>query len=65
LFFGIAGVLLGPFAGACIGVFSLVREAGRAGRAGLGATVGLLLGMALKIAVAFAMLGIFAIARLD
>jgi hypothetical protein len=37
----------------------------RAGRAGLGAAVGLLLGMALKIAVAFSMLGIFAFARLS
>lgn len=63
LFFGIAGVLLGPFVGACIGEFSHVREVARAGRAGLGAAVGLLLGMALKIAVAFSMIGIFAVAR--
>jgi len=63
LFFGLVGVLLGPLVGACIGEFSHVREVARAGRAGLGAAVGLLLGMALKIAVAFSMLGIFAAAR--
>ena len=64
IFFGLPGVLLGPFVGACIGEFSLYRSMGGAGRAGVGATLGLLLGMALKIAVAFSMLGIFAVARL-
>lgn len=65
LFFGFIGVVIGPFIGACLGEFSHVRQLGRAGRAGIGATLGLLLGMALKIAVAFSMLGIFAVARLS
>ena len=64
LFFGLPGVLLGPFLGACIGEFTVLGELRSAGRAGLGTALGLLLGMAAKIAVAFSMLGIYAVARL-
>jgi hypothetical protein len=63
IFFGLPGVLLGPFAGAVIGEFSTQRHLGKAGRAGFGATVGIVLGTAAKLAIAFTMLGIFAIAR--
>jgi hypothetical protein len=63
IFFGLPGVLLGPFAGAVIGEFSAQRHLGKAGRAGFGATVGIVLGTAAKLAIAFTMLGIFAIAR--
>ena len=58
-----SGVLLGPFLGAVIGEFSAQRHLGKAERAGFGATVGIVLGTAAKLAIAFAMLGIFAIAR--
>ncbi len=63
IFFGLAGVLLGPFLGAVIGEFSAQRHLGRAGRAGFGATVGIVLGTAAKLALALTMLGIFAIVR--
>lgn len=63
IFFGLPGVLLGPFFGAAIGEFSTQRHLGKAGRAGFGATVGIVLGTAAKLAIAFTMLGIFAIAR--
>ena len=63
IFFGLPGVLLGPFTGAVIGEFSTQRHLGKAGRAGIGATVGLVLGTALKLAIAFTMLGLFAIVR--
>ena len=63
IFFGLVGVLLGPFLGAVIGEFSAQRHLGKAGRAGFGATVGLVLGTAAKLAIAFTMLGVFAIAR--
>lgn len=63
IFFGLAGVLLGPFLGAVIGEFSAQRHLGKAGRAGFGATVGIVLGTAAKLAIAFTMLGIFAISR--
>ena len=63
LFFGIPGVLLGPFVGAVIGELSAQRNIEEAGRAGIGATVGLLLGVAAKLTLGFAMLGIFLVAR--
>lgn len=63
IFFGLVGVLLGPFVGAVIGEFSTQRHLGRAGRAGLGATLGLVIGVAAKLALALAMLGVFAVVR--
>jgi len=63
LFFGIVGVLLGPFIGAVIGEFSSRPDLRAAGRAGVGATLGLALGAAAKLALAFAMLGLFIIMR--
>jgi len=55
--------LLGPFTGAVIGEFSEQRHIGAAGRAGIGATLGLALGVAAKLALAFAMLAVFGAAR--
>jgi len=63
LFFGIPGVIFGPFIGAMIGEFTVNRELFSAGRAGWGATLGLLLGTAIKLSLAFAMLGIFMVMR--
>jgi uncharacterized protein YqgC (DUF456 family) len=63
LFFGIPGVIFGPFVGAMLGEFSVSRELVAAGRAGWGATLGLVLGTALKLSLAFAMLGIFIVMR--
>lgn len=64
LFFGLIGILLGPFIGAVIGEFSGRSSARDALHAGLGATLGLVFGALLKVALAFAMLGIFVAARL-
>lgn len=63
IFFGLPGVLLGPFLGALAGEFLTQRHLGKAGRAGVGATLGLVLGVAAKLAIAFTMLGIFAVVR--
>jgi hypothetical protein len=63
LFLGFPGVILGPFIGAVIGELLAQRSLGQAARAGFGATVGLVLGAALKLALAFAMIGIFVVAR--
>jgi uncharacterized protein YqgC (DUF456 family) len=63
LFFGVAGVLVGPFTGAVLGELSARRSLGDAGRAGVGATLGLVLGLALKIALAVSMLGLFVVDR--
>lgn len=63
IFFGLAGVLLGPFVGAAIGELTNQRNLHAAGRAGIGATVGLALGVAAKLALAVSMIGIFAVVR--
>jgi uncharacterized protein YqgC (DUF456 family) len=63
IFFGLPGVLIGPFLGAVAGELSTQRHLGKAGRAGIGATLGLVLGVAIKLAIAFTMLGIFAVVR--
>jgi uncharacterized protein YqgC (DUF456 family) len=64
LFFGLPGLLLGPFLGAVIGEFSGKASLQAATHAGVGATLGLLFGTLLKIALAFAMIGLFVLARL-
>jgi len=63
LFLGLVGVLVGPFVGAVLGELSNRRSLPEAGRAGLGATLGLAIGAAAKLALAFSMLGLFAAVR--
>ena len=63
MFFGLPGILLGPFAGAVIGELSLRRSLPEAGRAGIGASVGMALGVAAKLALGFGMVGIYLLAR--
>ena len=63
IFFGIPGILLGPFIGAVLGELSNHPNLRIAGMAGVGATLGLALGAAAKLTLAFAMLGIFVIVR--
>ena len=53
---GLAGVILGPLAGAMVGEFIARRDAWQAGRVGLGTLAGFLVGTAAKIGCAFAML---------
>jgi uncharacterized protein len=61
LFFSLPGVIIGPFIGAL--VFELIggRNFKESSRAGLGATIGLLVGTIGKIACCVAMMGLFAI----
>ena len=69
LFGGIPGLIIGPFVGAVAGELihrqahdnATLREAAKVGAA---TWIGLAVGAALKLAVAFAMLGIFALALL-
>ena len=63
IFFGIPGILLGPFVGAVVGELSNRLNLKAAGLAGIGATLGLALGTAAKLTLAFAMLGIFIFVR--
>lgn len=63
IFFGLFGVLLGPFVGAVIGELSAARPLPDAGRAGFGATLGMVLGAAAKLAIGIAMVGVFVVMR--
>jgi uncharacterized protein YqgC (DUF456 family) len=63
IFFGLPGVLLGPFVGAVLGELSTRRGLDEAGKAGFGATLGLVLGAAAKLALALSMVGVFAVVR--
>ena len=62
LFFGLPGLLLGPFAGAVIGELAGSRDVGHAMRVGVASWLGFIFGTLLKIAIAFAMLGVFGLA---
>jgi uncharacterized protein YqgC (DUF456 family) len=59
LFFGPLGILVGPFLGAVIGELLARRDLGQAGRAGVGAWLGLLLGVVAKLAISITMIGLF------
>jgi hypothetical protein len=63
LFMGIPGVLIGPFVGAAAGELVARRDLLQAGRAGFGTWLGLVVGAAVKIAISFSMVAVFAIAR--
>ncbi len=59
MFFGLPGIILGPFVGAVVAELSGGRSVSDAGRAGLGAWIGTVVGAAAKLAIAFTMVGIF------
>jgi len=62
LFFMPLGLLLGPLIGALLGEYWHGRALGQATRVGLATWLGLLLGVALNLAVVVAMLGLFGFA---
>lgn len=62
IFFGIPGLLAGPFLGAALGEMAHGREWRDASKVGVGTWLGLALGAALKLALAFSMLAIFGLA---
>jgi len=64
VFSGLWGLLFMPFVGAAIGEYLTQRNVERAGRVGVATGVGLLVGTAVKVALAFSMIGIFAAALL-
>jgi uncharacterized protein YqgC (DUF456 family) len=63
LFFGLPGILLGPFTGAMLGELTQQLQLRKAGLSGIGATVGFVLGAVAKLAIAFTMLAIFLFMR--
>lgn len=67
LFFGPIGLFVGPFAGALVGELIHGRRLGQQGlgqaaRVGVGTWLGIVFGIVLKLTLAFAMLGLFALA---
>lgn len=62
IFFGPLGLLAGPFLGALLGELWHTRALRRATHVGLATWMGLLLGTVLKLALAFAMVGLFVLA---
>lgn len=63
-FFGLPGLILGPFVGALGGELIAGGTLQRATHVGVGTWLGLLFGTLIKVAIAFAMMGIFAFALL-
>ncbi len=59
IFFGLPGLLLGPFAGAVIGELTVQGDSGKAAKVGIATWLGLLFGTLAKIALSFAMIGVF------
>jgi len=59
LFLGIPGLILGPFAGAVAGELISHGKLEQAARAGIATWMGLLFGTLAKLALVFAMVGIF------
>ena len=64
VFFGIPGLVVGPFLGAVVGELMHGKQLLQASKVGVATWMGLIFGTALKVAVAFAMLAIFALALL-
>ncbi|HEX7916811.1 DUF456 domain-containing protein, partial [Rudaea sp.] len=61
LFFSLPGLIFGPFLGAVAGELLVGSQLSRATHVGVGTWLGLLFGTLAKIALCFAMLGIFAL----
>ncbi|MEH6419037.1 DUF456 domain-containing protein [Pseudomonas sp. CGJS7] len=62
LAFGLIGVFVGPFLGALIGELIHTRQLDQATKVGVGTWVGIVVGTVLKLGLAFAMIGLFALA---
>jgi uncharacterized protein YqgC (DUF456 family) len=56
---GLPGVIFGPLVGALLGEWSAHRDWRRAGKVGMAAWIGFLIGTAVKVALAFSMVAIF------
>lgn len=59
LFFGLPGLIIGPFAGAVLGELTAHGDLGGAGRAGIAAWIGFAIGTVVKVGFAFMMIGVF------
>ncbi len=64
MFFGIPGLLFGPFIGALVGELSSGTSVLRSAHVGVGTWIGLLLGTVVKLVLSFVMVGLFGVAML-
>ncbi|MFA6230813.1 MAG: DUF456 domain-containing protein [Rhodanobacter sp.] len=64
MFFGIAGLLFGPFLGALAGELASGTSVLRSAHVGIGTWLGLLLGTLVKLVLSFVMVGLFGLAFL-
>jgi uncharacterized protein YqgC (DUF456 family) len=62
IFTGFIGLLFMPLVGAAVGEFIAQRDLRRAGTVGVATWLGLLVGTAVKVAIVFAMIGVFVLA---
>lgn len=58
MFFGLPGIILGPFIGAVLGELSGGRDVIHSSRVGVGTWLGMVVATAVKLAIAFLMIGI-------
>ena len=59
LFLGLPGIIVGPFIGAVLGELTVHRDWKRVGKAGVAAWIGFAIGTAVKVGIAFLMIGLF------
>jgi uncharacterized protein len=64
MFFGVPGLLLGPFVGALLGEVASGNSVLRSAHVGVGTWLGLLFGTLLKLVISFVMIGLFGLALL-
>lgn len=64
MFFGIPGLLLGPFIGAVLGELSAGTSVLHSAHVGIGTWLGLLFGTLIKLVISFVMVGLFGVAML-
>jgi uncharacterized protein len=63
LIFSLPGIIIGPFLGAVLGELYANKDLQSASTAGLGVWIGMAIGIAARVAVAFVMVGVFLVAR--
>lgn len=64
MFFGLPGLLFGPFIGAILGELASGQSVLRSAHVGVGTWIGLLFGTLIKLVISFVMVGMFALAWL-